>query len=105
MTWIAFGVLGRLVVWTLQVNGLIAPIFNLHPKLQEMRQCDFCLGFWVFSLLAWAFTRNLLDPIYVPILSESLTGLVASFVAHLARIGWESKFAVVNLGEFNDGDP
>jgi len=104
MIWIVFGVLGRLAIWTLQVNGLVGPIFNLHPKLRELRECDFCLGFWVFGLLAWALGRNLLEPTYIPVLSEALTGLVASFLAHLARLGWESKFGTVNLGEYTDGD-
>lgn len=102
MEWIALGVLGRLLVWSIQTTGLLTPLFSLSAKLRELRACDFCLGFWVFSALAYLFGLNLLSPIYVPVLSEAITGLVASFVSHLARLGWETKFAVVNLGEFHD---
>jgi len=102
MNWIAFGVLGRLLIWTLQTNGLLSPLFSLSAKLRELRACDFCLGFWVFGPLAYLFGLNLLYPIYVPVLSEILTGLVASFISHLARLGWETKFTVVNLGDFHD---
>lgn len=105
MNWITLGVLGRLAIWAIQNNGLLTPLFSVHAKLRELRACDFCLGFWVFAGLAWALGLNLLDPIYVPVLSEALTGLAISFLAHLARLGWESKFAIVNLGEFHDDSP
>lgn len=92
-------VLGRLAVWTIQTNGLTQPIFDVHPKLEELRDCDFCLGFWVFTGLAMAFGINLLEPLYIPVLSETLTGLAMSFGVHLARLGYEMKFGVINLGE------
>jgi hypothetical protein len=95
LVWLLFG---RLVTYTIQVNGLTRPIFSLHTKLEELRDCDFCLGFWVFSLLAWAFGINLLDPVYIPGLSEVLSGLAASFAVHLARLGWNDKFAEIHIG-------
>ena len=106
MAWLAFGVLGRLAIWTIQPAALLNPFFSKSAKLRELRECDFCLGFWVFTGLAFALGLNLTDPIHIPVLSEALTGLAASFLSHLARLGWESKFGVgiVNLGEFND-DP
>ena len=95
LAWLLFG---RLTVYTIQVNGLTRPLFSFHSKAKELRECDFCLGFWVFSLLAWAFGINLLDPVYIPGLSEILSGLAASFAVHLARLGWEMKFGVTDLG-------
>lgn len=92
-------VLGRLAVWTIQTNGLTSPLFDLHTKLQELRDCDFCLGVWVFTGLAMALGINLLEPLYLPVLSEALTGLALSFGVHLAMLGWEMKFGVVHLGE------
>lgn len=105
MEWIAYGVLGRLVIWTLQVAGPLNQLFSKTATLRELRACDLCLGFWVFTGLAFALGLNLLTPIYVPILSEAVTGLTTSFLVHLARLGWQTKFQVVNLGEWNDSDP
>lgn len=94
--------LGRLVIWTIQTNGLTRPIFRFHPKLEELRDCDFCLGFWVMTPLALLFKVNLLAPLYIPILSEILTGLALSFGLHLLRLGWQEKFGVTVLGDFED---
>ena len=105
MVWIVLGILGRLTLWTIQTSVLLNPLFSKSAKLRELRACDFCLGFWVYMGLAFVFRLNLLDPIYVPVLSEALTGLAISFLAHLARLGWESKFSIVNLGEFHDDSP
>lgn len=105
MEWIAYGVLGRLMTWMLQTTPLLNPLFSKTATLLKLRSCDFCLGFWVFAGLAYVLGLNLLTPIYVPILSEAVTGLAVSFLVHLARLGWQTKFQVVNLGEWNDSDP
>lgn len=100
MRLMTLAVVGRLLVWTIQTNGLTKPLFDRHPKLTELRECDFCLGFWVFTPLAYAMGVNLMEPLYIPILSEILTGLIVSFAVHIARIGWTAKFGVENLGEW-----
>jgi hypothetical protein len=43
---------------------------------------------------------NLLQPVYIPVVSEVLTGIAVSFGVHLAELGWTVKFGVENLGEF-----
>jgi hypothetical protein len=94
--------LGRLTIYALQANGLTRSIFDRYAKLKELVDCDFCLGFWIFSLLAWAFGINLLAPVYIPVLSEAASGLIASFFVHIARIGWTTKFGVVDLRSYED---
>jgi hypothetical protein len=89
--------LGRLIVWFIQINGLTRRLFDLHPLLEELRDCDLCLGFWVFSPLAFVLGVNILEPIYVPVLSEALTGMAVTFATHLAVLGWQTKFGMVNL--------
>lgn len=100
MSFIAVVVLGRLLIWTLQTNSLTKSLFSFSPKLEELRDCSFCLGFWIFTLLAWGLDVNLLQPVYIPVVSEVLTGLLVSFGVHLAELGWTVKFGVENLGEF-----
>ena len=99
MIFLAWLGLGRLTIWAIQINGLTRPIISRYAKLQELVDCDFCLGFWVFSLLAWALGINLLTPVYIPVFSEAATGLIASFFVHMARIGWTTKFGIVRLGD------
>lgn len=94
MKLIAFAAIGRLLVWTIQTSG---PTQRIKTWLNtdftnELWACDFCLGFWVFAGLAALFEINILEPYYFPIFSEIITGLVASFVVHLARIGWTAKW-------------
>jgi len=99
MKWLTLIALGRLVVWTLQTSGLTKPFFKRHPLLEELRACDFCLGFWVFTPFAWALGLNILDPIYLPVFSEFITGLAVSFGVHLARVGWQNQYGFISLGE------
>ena len=92
-------VLGRLVIWALQTSGLLSPIWERHWILTELRECDYCLGVWIFAGLAAILRVNLLEPDYFPVVSETITGIAASFAVHLARVGWNTKFQVLDLTE------
>jgi len=88
--------LGCLLTWLLQTNGLLKPVWALHPKLEELADCDLCLGFWVYlviGLLAGAELTGLL-PWWAALVEYAA---VSSFLAHLLRMGWMSKFGVTIL--------
>lgn len=91
---IAYLLLGRLIVWVAETSGPTKRIWRLHPLLEELGECDFCLGCWVYPLLAAMFEVNLTAPVYVPFASEIITGIATAFAVHLARLGWQTKFGV-----------
>jgi len=92
MNIIVMVVLGRLLVWMIQTSGPTRKFLGWHPLLIELRACDFCIGCWVFPILAWVFGVNLLDPIYHPVFCEIVTGFIFSFAVHLGSIGWRDKW-------------
>lgn len=92
-------VLGRLIIWALQTSGPMRRLWDLHPFLQELGECDFCLGFWVYLVLAWVMGIDILEPDYFPIVSEITTALALSFGVHLARVGWSMNFGVLDLSD------
>jgi len=92
MTIVTMAVLGRLLVWVLQTSGPTKRLWKLHPLLTELGECDFCMGVWVYVLLAFPFRVNLMSPIYFPFLSEIITGVAFAFVSHLASLGWRQKW-------------
>lgn len=73
---------GRLWTWLLQTNGLTRPVWSLHPKLRELSECDLCLGFWVYLVLA--LRRRARGPLTL--------AAGTAFLAHLLSIGWQVKF-------------
>ena len=89
---VVMAVLGRLLVWTLQTSGPTRRLWKLNELLTEFGDCDFCMGCWVYSLMAWGFGINLIDPLYIPAFSEIATGIAFSFIAHLAALGWKSRW-------------
>jgi hypothetical protein len=97
MNLVAVLVLGRLITWAFQTSGPTKRIWSLHPLLEELGECDFCLGFWVYLGLLFIVRVNLLDPYYVPVASEIVTAVAFSFGVHLARIGWSMKFGIMDL--------
>lgn len=88
----AYLLTGRLLIWLLQTNGLMRPLWRLHPLLTELSECDLCLGFWVYLGLGWfvALPGAWPWPVELVILAA-----VATFTMHLIRLGWQAKFGVV----------
>lgn len=90
---LAYLVLGRLIVWTAQTSGPTRKLWALTPFLEELGACDFCLGCWIFPVLAWLFGVNLTG-FYIPVVTEAITGIATAFGMHLVRLGWQAKFGV-----------
>lgn len=92
-TWLIYLAAGRLIIWLLQVNGLLRPVWNLHPLLLELSQCDLCLGFWVYLFLGLLLsTRPFATwPFYVGVV---VLAAFSTLSAHLLRLGWQSKFGI-----------
>jgi hypothetical protein len=85
---VAYLLLGRLITWAVSIAKPTQRLWVLFEG------CDFCLGVWVYFVLTPWFEPRFLDPVpYVPVVYELATSLLASFVMHVLRIGWQVKFA------------
>lgn len=94
--WLIYLAAGRLLIWLLQINGLTRPAWDFHWALKELRECDLCLGFWVYLMLA-AFLPHAHFSSYVgwpTWLGVIVLAALSTFLAHLLRIGWQTKFGV-----------
>lgn len=68
----------------------------VSPKgglIRKLFECDLCLGVWVYTILSGLFQIRLLEDVYwyVPLVSELITGCVASYLVHLISIGFREK--------------
>lgn len=91
---LVYAVIGKLFIYALQKFPLIRDIKN--PFLNELVNCDFCLGVWVFSILSGIFQFVLFKQLfYFPVISEIATGVLISFLVHLSCIGYKEKFGVI----------
>jgi hypothetical protein len=90
--WLIYLVAGRLLTWFLMVNGVTRPLWNFHPLLRELSQCDLCLGFWVYLLLALPLPQPFL--IFPWGYEIFILAALTSFIAHLLRIGYQTKFGI-----------
>lgn len=89
---------GRLAIWLVQIAGPLRWLWAKKPFLTEFAECDLCVGFWVYAIIAGIFRVYLLPFGYVPVVGEIATGAIASFVMHLLRLGWNVKFQIVVKG-------
>ncbi len=95
---VIFALIGRLLIFFFQKFPkenlpLIGRFFRDGRFLEQLSACDLCLGFWVYSGLAFIINVNVTEELfYVPILSEFVTGAVISFIMHLISAGWEARF-------------
>lgn len=90
---VLFLLTGRLLTWLVQTNGLSKTVWELHPLLKELNECDLCLGFWVFLVMSAIVKRQFSDslPAWAACIVQAA---FSAFVTHLIRLGWHSKFGV-----------
>lgn len=57
----------------------------------ELLECNFCLGFWVYTVLIFFYNPTLNPQM---IMSNTIFGIISSFAAFVAVTGWKSLFTV-----------
>jgi hypothetical protein len=86
--------IGRLFVWLLQINGLLEPIWGYHKKLTELKECDLCLGFWVYLVIYLLPRDDRFIPEWPKLAEDIVLAGCSAMMAHLVRTGWNAKFDV-----------
>lgn len=84
---------GRLLTWLLQTNGLLRPMWQRHPRLTELSECDLCLGFWVYLALAFLW-KGETPGLWPGGAEQVILAAIATLGAHLLRLGWWARFGV-----------
>ena len=98
---ILFAGLGRLLIFTIQKHPLARILREKHWLLDELIECEFCLGFWVYLVLSFLVRPEFFGEYiqYVPVITEILEGIVVSFLVHIFSVGWRDKFSIIVIGE------
>ena len=96
---VIFALVGKLLIFLLQKFPkhslpIIGKLFREGRLLDNLFSCDLCLGVWVYAGLAFIIDVNVIGDlfVYVPILSEFITGAIVSFVMHLISAGWNAQY-------------
>ena len=99
LSFIVYASIGRLIIFILQKFPfhklpLIGGLFREGRFLQELISCDFCLGVWVFTILAYMMKIDLMSGWfdYRFFVTEFVTGAATSILVHLIRIGWQTEY-------------
>lgn len=88
---LVYWAIGRLLIWFTQINGLLEPVKKLHPKIEQLINCDLCLGFWVYLVLNICFSVVIVETNFLPV-DLILNAMLSTFVMHLIRLGWDVRF-------------
>ena len=72
-----------------------------HELLQELYNCDLCLGFWVYLALA-LFTKDInVEHIKNKYAGKFVVVSFATFIMHLISTGWDELFGTVYIDAYN----
>ena len=95
LNWIVYLAAGKLAIFFFQSFPLPEKL-EAHWFIGKLHRCDMCSGFYIFSILALLMQIDLLSDLgfwYIPVASEIITGMSASFFVHLLSLGWKEKFS------------
>ena len=97
LEFVIYALVGRIIVFLLQkfpkhkLPFIGRRLFREGELLDELFDCDLCLGFWVYFGLAFFVDVNIAN-VDVPVVSEFIAGAVTTFIVHIFSVGWNSKF-------------
>jgi len=101
---IGYLLVGRLVVFVLQKfpfqKTFIGRLFKEGEFLADLLSCSLCLGCYVYATLAYIFQIDFINNlfnVYVVVLNEIMTGIIASFVVYIFEIGWNTRFGIIEV--------
>jgi hypothetical protein len=91
--YLVFLLVGELLIF---FGGKFAKDNEIKIKFfNKLFSCNLCLGVWVYTLLSLVLRVQVFDFIYIPVLSELITGCVSSFLVFLLIAGWKSYHEIV----------
>lgn len=92
----AYAALGKLLIWTIQTAGPFQPVWSYlesrWPKFSEMHECGWCIGCYVYPILAYLLRLDILDNLTYSVIGYILTGIVTSFLVQCVSFGLQSWF-------------
>ena len=98
--------IGKVCIYTIQrfvgTNELVEKIkiIWLYRFVYNLVSCNFCLGTWVYFIIACSFRVALFKSVfYFPVVSELMTGATISFAVFLFGLGWNELFSTIVIGE------
>jgi len=98
----AYAATGKLLIWTIQSAGPFQPVWNFlesrWPKFREMHDCGWCIGCWVYPVLAYVLQVDIFDNLTYSMIGYILTGIVTSFLVQCVSFGLQSWFGWHSYG-------
>lgn len=96
-SWIIYLIIGKILIYIWQQFPL--PEFaGKWEKINKLHTCSLCSGVWIFTLLSF-FGINIFQlfgiKVYIPIMTEIITGSVSSFIVFIFSQGWKYTFEAV----------
>jgi len=91
-----------LLRWYIQSQKIFDYIF-IGKFLTELRECNYCISFWISTGLFWIFELNILDFISIPEypmnylyygISWVITSIFSSFIVSVFITGWDNLFRI-----------
>jgi hypothetical protein len=103
--YLIYAAIGKLIIYMVQIfpldtMPLIGRWFYGGRFVGKLWACDLCLGVWIYFFLALIYEVNIL-PVYFPIVTEMIMGMMTSLLVHLISLGWSAKFKEIIIEPFD----
>ena len=103
LEYFAYAAVGKLLIWTVQTSGPFRPIWSFlearWPKIEEMHECGWCVGCWVYTALAYLLQVSMLGDLTYSLIGCIITGIVTSFLMQALSFGLQNWFGWYNYSE------
>jgi hypothetical protein len=96
--WFIYLAIGALVIFVWRKSPYSKWIGQKSKFIQELQDCNLCIGFWFYFLLAIIMQVNVFKEFYIIGVSQFLSAVVTAFFFYVLHAGWDALFRDIVIG-------
>lgn len=96
--WFVYLALGIVLIFVWRKTPYARWIGSKSSFIKELQDCNLCIGFWFYFVLAIVMKVNVFSEWYIIGVSQFLSAVITAFFYYVFSAGWETLFRDIVIG-------
>lgn len=97
--WFIYLAVGAVAIFIWRKSPYAKWLASKSTFIDDLQNCNLCIGFWFYFLLAIVMQVNVFSEFYVVIVSQFLSAIITTFFFHVLYAGWNALFTSIVIGK------
>jgi hypothetical protein len=90
--WFVYLAVGAVLIFVWRKSPYSRWLSKKSTFLKELQDCNLCIGFWFYFILAIVMQINIFTEFYLIVVNQFLSAVVTAFFFYVLHAGWDTLF-------------